>query len=58
MTACLVETGTPRAVAKKTVIAPPAPAQKPPIGFGFKLFWPMVSTMRQPPNTVPATIAE
>src|SRR4051812_7779425 len=49
----VVETGTPRWVAKKSVIAPPVSAQKPCTGFSLVIFWPIVFTMRQPPNMVP-----
>ena len=31
-------------------------AQKPPTGFSFVIFWPMVLTMRQPPNSVPSAM--
>ena len=43
---CVVDTGMPSAVAKKSVIAPPVSAQKPPTGFNFVIFGPMVLTMR------------
>src|SRR5450830_387638 len=54
---CVVETGTPRALAMNRVMAPPVSAQKPPTGLSFVIFWPMVLTMRQPPNRVPKLIA-
>ena len=50
-------TMTGNAVAKKSVIAPPVSAQKPPTGLSLVIFWPMVLTMRQPPNMVPRPIA-
>src|SRR4051812_31826634 len=54
---CVVDTGTPSAVATNSVIAPPVSAQKPPTGLSLVIFWPMVLTMRQPPNNVPKLIA-
>src|SRR5215218_5420667 len=54
---CVVDTGTPSAVARNKVIAPPVSAQKPPTGLSLVIFWPMVLTMRQPPNSVPSPIA-
>ena len=54
---CVVETGMPSAVARNSVIAPPVSAQKPPTGFSLVILWPMVLTMRQPPNSVPRPIA-
>jgi hypothetical protein len=54
---CVVDTGMPSAVARNSVIAPPVSAQKPPTGFSLVIFWPMVLTMRQPPNIVPRPIA-
>jgi len=53
----VVDTGTPSAVARNSVSAPPVSAQKPPTGFSFVIFWPIVSTMRQPSNIVPSPIA-
>ena len=53
----VVETGIPSAVAKNSVIAPPVSAQNPPTGLSLVIFWPMVFTMRQPPNMVPAPMA-
>jgi len=38
------------------VIAPPVSAQKPLTGFRRVMRWPMVLTMRQPPNKVPNAI--
>ena len=52
----VVETGIPMLVATNSVIAPPVSAQKPPTGFNLVIFWPMVLTMRQPPNMVPIAI--
>src|SRR5678810_1296507 len=54
---CVVETGMPSAVARKSVIAPPVSAQKPPTGFSLVIFCPIVLTMRQPPKFVPWRIA-
>ena len=53
----VVDTGIPSAVARNSVIAPPVSAQKPSTGLSLVIFWPMVLTMRQPPNMVPAAIA-
>jgi hypothetical protein len=38
-------------------MVPALSAQKPPTGFNFVIFWPMVCTMRQPPKYVPKAIA-
>ena len=54
---CVVETGTPRAVAMNSVAAPPVSAQNPPTGLSLVMRWPMVLTMRQPPNSVPRPMA-
>ena len=54
---CVVDTGMPSAVARNSVIAPPVSAQKPPTGFSLVILWPIVLTMRQPPNIVPRPIA-
>ena len=54
---CVVETGIPIKVAINSVIAPPVSAQKPPTGLSLVIFWPMVLTMRQPPNMVPRPMA-
>ena len=40
-----------------SVMAPPVSAAKPPTGRSLVIFWPMVLTMRQPPNIVPSAIA-
>ena len=45
---CVVETGMPKAVAPKSVIAPAVSAQKPPTGWSLTIFVPIVLTMRQP----------
>jgi hypothetical protein len=54
---CVVDTGIPSAVAKNKVSAPPVSAQKPPTGFSLVILWPIVLTIRQPPNMVPRAIA-
>ena len=54
---CVVETGMPRPVTRKSVIAPPVSAQKPCIGVSLVIFEPMVWTIRQPPTSVPSPIA-
>ena len=54
---CVVLTGTPSAVEKNSVMAAPVSAQKPSIGLSFATFWPIVLTMRHPPNIVPMAIA-
>ena len=51
---CVVETGMPKLEARNSVIAPPVSAAKPPTGRSLVIFWPMVLTMRQPPNIVPS----
>src|SRR5246127_1947645 len=53
----VVETGTPKWLGISKGSAPPLSAQKPPTGLSLVIFWPMVLTMRQPPNSVPAEIA-
>jgi hypothetical protein len=57
MMVCVVETGTPSAVARNSVIAPPVSALNPPTGLSLVIFCPMVLTMRQPPNVAPRPIA-
>ena len=52
----VVETGMPSAVARNNVSAPPVSAQKPPTGRSLVIFYPIVRTMRQPPNSVPRPI--
>ncbi len=54
---CVVDTGMPNALDSSSVTAPPVSAQKPPTGLSLVIFWPMVLTMRQPPNSVPNAIA-
>ena len=54
----VVDTGTPSQVARNKVMAPPVSAQKPPTGLSLVIFWPIVLTMRQPPNIVPSPIAD
>src|SRR5262245_42204954 len=53
----VVDTGMPRWVARKSVIAPPVSAQKPPTGRSFVMRRPIVRTMRQQPDSVPSPIA-
>ncbi len=53
----VVDTGMPRLVAAKSVMAPPVSAQNPPTGFSFVILRPIVRTMRQPPDNVPSAIA-
>src|SRR3569623_873921 len=55
---CVVDTGMPSAVAMNKVIAPPVSAQNPPTGLSLVIFWPMVLTMRQPPNRPPISACE
>jgi len=54
---CVVDTGIPSTVVRKSVNAPPVSAQKPPTGLSLVIRCPMVLTMRQPPNMVPSAIA-
>ena len=54
---CVVETGMPKCVAMNNVIEPAHSAANPPTGLSFVMRWPMVLTMRQPPNIVPTPIA-
>src|SRR6185436_15052126 len=54
---CVVETGTPSALAPNSAIAPAVSAQNPPTGWSRVMRMPMVSTMRQPPESVPSPIA-
>jgi hypothetical protein len=54
---CVVETGIPRPVAAKRVMAPAVSAQKPPTGLSFVIFMPMVFTILQPPAVVPSAMA-
>ena len=45
----VVETGMPARVAPMSEVAPAVSALKPPTGFSFVIFDPIVWTMRQPP---------
>jgi hypothetical protein len=45
---CGVDTGTPNPVARKSVVAPPVSAHKPPTGFNRVFFGPMAFTIRAP----------
>src|SRR5581483_2987861 len=54
---CVVETGIPSVEARKRVSAPPVSAENPPTGLSLVIRWPIVLTMRQPPNRVPSAIA-
>ena len=54
---CVVETGTPSAVARNSIEAPPLSAQKPCTGLSLVRRMPMVRTMRHPPDSVPRPIA-
>jgi hypothetical protein len=47
----------PKFEAMNTVAAPPVSAAIPPTGRSFVIRWPMVLTIRQPPNSVPKPIA-
>src|ERR1035437_1420086 len=47
---CVVLTGIPARAVANRVMAPALSAQKPPTGFSFVIFCPMVCTMRQPPK--------
>ena len=55
---CVVLTGMPNADEVNKVIAAPDSAQNPSTGFNLATFWPIVLTMRQPPNIVPKAMAE
>lgn len=54
---CVVEIGMPRAVAKKSVVAPAVSAQNPPTGFNFVILSPIVFTILHPPKRVPSPMA-
>ena len=54
---CVVDTGMPNADARKSVIAPPVSAQKPPTGLSLGIFWPIVFSICHPPKSVPSAIA-
>jgi hypothetical protein len=49
--------GTPRAEEIKSTVAAPVSAQKPSTGVNFATFWPIVLTIRHPPNIVPSAMA-
>src|SRR5438094_550711 len=55
--ACVVLTGTPNCVAIDSANAAPVSAAKPPTGFSFVIFDPIVWMIRQPPASVPRAIA-
>ena len=46
----VVDTRMPRPVARKSVMAPPVSAAKPPTGRSLVIVWPMVLTIRPPPG--------
>ena len=52
----VVDTGMPSEVARNRVIEPESSAQKPSTGRILVMRWPIVLTMRQPPNIVPRPI--
>ena len=54
---CVVDTGTPREVARKILAAAAVSAQNPSIGVNRVIFCPIVLMMRQPPLIVPKAIA-
>jgi hypothetical protein len=54
---CVVLTGMPNAEEINNVVAAPSSAQNPSTGLSLATFWPMVLTIRQPPNIVPNAIA-
>src|SRR3989440_2728219 len=54
---CVVLTGMPKCDATNRVMAPLVSAQKPPNGVSLVRRWPIVLTMRQPPDMVPSPIA-
>ena len=54
---CVVLTGTPQKMVRISVAAAPVSAQKPSTGLSLMIRWPIVLTMRQPPNMVPRAIA-
>ena len=49
-----VDTGTPSAVARNRVIAPPVSAQNPRVGVRRVIFEPIVGSIRQPPHSTPS----
>ena len=54
---CVVLTGIPPRIAKKSVRAPAVSAANPPTGLSFVMRDPIVRTIRQPPTNVPSAIA-
>jgi len=54
---CVVLTGIPKWVEKKMLEAAAVSAHTPSIGRNLVIFWPIVLTMRQPPDSVPRAIA-
>ena len=56
-TVCVVDTGMPKYVAAKSMMAPPAEAQQPCTGVNRVILDPTVRTIRQPPIKVPRPIA-
>src|SRR5262245_38840359 len=54
---CVVDTGTPRLLARNSMPAAPVSAQNPPNGLSLVRRIPIVLTMRQPPVSVPNPIA-
>src|SRR5512132_648612 len=53
----VVETGTPRKVARYNEQAAAVSAEKPPTGLRAVMRWPRVLTIRQPPDRVPSELA-
>ena len=53
----VVLTGMPNADDVNKVTAAPDSAQKPSTGLSLATFWPIVLTMRHPPNIVPKAMA-
>jgi hypothetical protein len=54
---CVVETGTPRCVARNSDPAAAVSAENPPTGLSLVILVPSVFTIRHPPASVPAAIA-
>src|SRR4051812_40632802 len=54
---CVVLTGTPSELARKSVNAPAVSAANPPTGCSRVIFDPIVWMIRQPPLSVPSAIA-
>ena len=57
MIVCVVLTGTPKKIVSTSVKAAPDSAQKPSTGRRRMMRWPIVLTIRQPPNRVPTPMA-